>query len=270
MYDFYFGDKDEINSDEEKFLISVKRMLPKWTNSIPDSEYLALHRVAAKVDKNEPVFVETGLGASTIVLLFNAIKKGGVLYSWDTNSEKASLIRTACSETICRYFECDVNKHWKAVNYLSTSPHAGLAILSELGLRVDLFFHDSEHVLEVIIRELEMIAPLLTNGSFVCMDDANYDFKHTNTAFINIVRKKLSLPPVGELADNRSSEFYIEVEKFLKNKFEVVKKINDTYKTEFKEDIYFSYYNNELNIKAALKMENLDRLEHRFDAWEIS
>jgi hypothetical protein len=270
MYDFYFGDKEEIRSDEEKFLISVKRMLPKWVNSIPDSEYLALHRVVTGVKKSEPVFVETGLGASTIVLLFNAIKKGGALYSWDTNAEKASLVRTVCSETICRYFECDVNKHWNSVNYLSTSPYAGLAILSELGLGVDLFFHDSEHVLDVIICELEAIAPLLTEGSFVCMDDANYNFKHTNTAFINIIRKKLSLPPVEELKDNESSEFYIEVEKYLGSKFEGVEKLKDTYKAEFKDDIYFTYFNNELNIKADLKMENLEKLEHRFDAWRIT
>ena len=158
MYDFYFGSKEEINNNKEKYIISVKRMLPKWMNSIPDSEFLALNRVARKISKDSPVLVETGLGASTLVLLFNAIKNNGVLYSWDTNAEKASQIRTVCTETICKYFECDINKHWKVINYFSTSPYAGISILSELDLSIDLFFHDSEHVLEVILGELEMVS----------------------------------------------------------------------------------------------------------------
>jgi len=269
MYDFYFGDKKQISLDEEKYLISIKRMMPKWMNSIPDSEFLALHRLAGKINKNKSIFVETGLGASTLSLLFNTIKNNGILYSWDTNGEKASQIRTVCTETICQHFGCDINKHWKVINYMSTSPYAGLPILAELDVKVDLFFHDSEHVLSVILDELDAVTPLLSKGAIVCMDDANYDFKHTNTAYINIVRKKISLSPIAEISGNKSKEFYIEVEKYLKSRFSRVTKINDTYKSEFKDDIFFSYFNNELQIKSSLKMENLDNLAHRFDAWEV-
>ena len=219
MYDFYFGTKEEIKADEEPFLISVKRMLPKWMNSIPDSEFLALHRVASEISKDQAVFVETGLGASSIVLLFNAIKNGGTLFSWDTNAEKSSQIRTLCVETICRYLECDVNKHWKVVNYISTSPYAGLPILEELGVGIDLFFHDSEHVLDVVIGELEAITPMLNDKAIVCMDDANYDFKHTNSAFINVVRKKMGLPAIADIDGNKSAQFYVEVEQYLNNNF---------------------------------------------------
>ena len=45
MYDFYFGTRGEIDSDPKKFLLTIKRMLPRWCNSIPDSEYLALYDV---------------------------------------------------------------------------------------------------------------------------------------------------------------------------------------------------------------------------------
>ena len=41
MYDFYFGTKNEVLQDELAFLLSIKRMLPKWVNSIPDSEFIA-------------------------------------------------------------------------------------------------------------------------------------------------------------------------------------------------------------------------------------
>ncbi len=269
MYDFYFGDKEDISSDEEKYLISIKRMLPKWMNSIPDSEYLALHRVAGEIKQDKSVFVETGLGASTLVLLFNAIKNNGILYSWDTNGEKASQIRTVCTETICQYFDCNIGKHWKVVNYFSTSPYAGLPILSELDEKVNLFFHDSEHVLSVILDELKAITPLLSKDAIVCLDDANYNFKHTNTAFINIVRKKMSLAPIEDLEGNISKEFYIEVESYLKNNFDRVTKIKDTYKKEYKDDLFFTYFNNELQIKSSLKMEKLDSIEHRFDAWKL-
>jgi predicted O-methyltransferase YrrM len=271
MYDFYFGNDQEIAADEEKYLISIKRMLPKWMNSIPDSEFLALNRLASTIEKDKPVFVETGLGASTLTLLFNVIKNNGVLYSWDTNSEKASQIRIACSETICQYFKCNIGDHWKVISSFSTSPYAGLSILSELDLKVDLFFHDSEHVLDVILGELEAVHSRLSEGALVCMDDANYDFKHTNTAFLNIIRKKLSpkLPPIGELDNNKSSVFYVEVENFLKEKFSKVEKLKDTYKDEYADDLFFKYFNNELQIKSSLKMEKLDQLEHRFDAWRV-
>ena len=34
--------EEQIKKNEEKFLLSVKRMMPRWVNSLPDSEFLAL------------------------------------------------------------------------------------------------------------------------------------------------------------------------------------------------------------------------------------
>ena len=45
MFDFHFGNKQEILENNEDFLIFVKRMMPRWINGIPDSECLALYRV---------------------------------------------------------------------------------------------------------------------------------------------------------------------------------------------------------------------------------
>jgi len=33
---------------------------------------------------------------------------------------------------------------------------------------------------------------------------------------------------------------------------------------------FFKYFNNEFQIKADLKMENSESLQHRFDAWRVS
>ena len=44
MYDFYFGTGDAIDKDPKTWLLAIKRMMPRWPNGIPDSEYLALAR----------------------------------------------------------------------------------------------------------------------------------------------------------------------------------------------------------------------------------
>ena len=51
MYDFYFTDKKNIQKDPEKFLIFVKRLLPRWANGIPDSECIAIFRLLEKLKK---------------------------------------------------------------------------------------------------------------------------------------------------------------------------------------------------------------------------
>ena len=176
MYDFYFGERSEIQLDEEKFLISIKRMLPKWMNSIPDSEFLALHRLLNQEAKSRLMIVETGVGASTILFAYHAMKSSGKLFSWDTNAEKASQIRTVCVETISNYLSKDINAHWCFVNSMSTSEFSGLIVLGELGVNVDFFFHDSEHTLDTIVSEIREIAPRMNDGSIICLDDANYNF----------------------------------------------------------------------------------------------
>ena len=45
MYDLYFENKQNIKKNPEEFLIFVKRLLPRWTNGIPDSECIAIFKV---------------------------------------------------------------------------------------------------------------------------------------------------------------------------------------------------------------------------------
>lgn len=270
MYDFYFGTRKEISSDPEKYLISIKRMMPKWINSIPDSEFIALGRIANKIISKNSVFVETGCGSSTLILLFYAMKNNGVLYTWEINQEKASIIRTICTETISKYFNKNVNDHWICINYISTSKYAGLGILKELGKKVDLFFHDSEHVLEVIMQELDAMKPIMKKNSYICIDDANYNFKYLNIAYLNMVRKKVNLKPIKNPKNNQSNIFYVEVSNYLSKNFKKVSKIKDSYKKNYKKDIFFNYFSNEFKLKANLNMENEKALSHRFDCWKIS
>ena len=149
MYDFYFGEISDIQDDEKGFLLSVKRMLPKWCNSIPDSEFLALAELLDErgkqvvKEKKKYVIVETGAGASTIAIAYYALKYDGIAFSWEMNGEKGSLLRTVCNETLCNVINKNINTHWKLVAYNSLSLYLGLPILSELVDHVNFFFQVS-------------------------------------------------------------------------------------------------------------------------------
>lgn len=275
MYDFYFGTDENIAKDEIKYLISIKRMMPRWINSIPDSEFIALARLlneqgsVARKTNDDFIAVETGAGASSLAFIFYAIKYNGIAFTWDINGEKGSHIRTVCTETMGNYFKKTINEHWKLVAFDSTSPYLGLAILKELDLKVDIFFHDSEHVWNTIEKELKEITPLLKEGAVVALDDANQDFLHTNIAYINTFRKKLNLSSI-ELPDNRTEPFYKKVEELLSVYWSDVEYLADIYKEKYTSDPYFSYYNAEFEVKANLGTERTEALEHRFDSWRIS
>jgi len=275
MYDFYFGSPDEIARNEIKFLISIKRMMPRWINSIPDSEFIALARLFDEQGASLPagkklVMVETGAGASSLASAFYALKYDGLALSWDYNGEKGSQIRTVCNETMGNYFHKHIDEHWKLVAHDSLSPYLGLPILKDLVDHVDVFFHDSEHVWDTVRAELDAIMPLLGDGAVVALDDANQDYLHTNIAYINTFRKKLGLGPVARPDGNVSEPFYVETERFLQERWADVQHLDDEYKQKFRNDPYFAYYDSEFEIKANLGTERMERLEHRFDSWRVS
>lgn len=275
MYDFFLGAPEDIAADEAKYLVSIKRMMPRWINSVPDSEFLALARLldeqgAAAGPGGKLVAVETGAGASSLALAFYAMKYDGIAYSWDLNGAKGSAIRTVCTETMGSYFHKHVDDHWKLVAYDSLSPLLGLPVLPDLVDHVDLFFHDSEHVWNTVRAEMEAVMPLLRDGAVVALDDANQDFLHTNTAYANTFRRKLGLPPVPPVEGNRTEPFYVQAERLLQEHWQQVEHLADLYKERVRSDPYFAYYDAEFEIKADLGTERTESLEHRFDSWRVS
>ncbi|MDA2932974.1 class I SAM-dependent methyltransferase [Acidobacteria bacterium AH-259-D05] len=274
MYDFYFGTPEEIGKDEKKYLISIKRMLPRWVNSLPDSEYIALANILDEKGKDvlrerSPVYIETGAGASSLVFAFYALKYDGLSISWDLNGEKGSLIRTICTETMCNYFSKHIDTHWKLVAFSSISPHLGLPMLEEMVDHVDVFFHDSEHVWNTIRKELECILPLLRDGSVVALDDAHLNVLHTNFGYINTLRKKLGLPSVPGSEDNTCEPFYVETERLLRKYFKSVEGLPDVYKKEYMEDPYYTYYGAECELNKKTGALRAEELEHRFESWKV-
>lgn len=271
MYDFYFGTKEEIERDPKKYLLTIKRMLPRWCNSIPDSEYLALYDVISELKlPDRAVLVETGSGASTIVLCYFAAKTNGELFTWDINGSKLFYLRSVLNDTIMRHFsDKNLNTHWKHIAFSSTSEHAGIGILKELGKRVDVCFLDSEHVSDVLMKEVKDICGLLADVSIVAIDDANYSYKSYNTAYINMMRKKLNLPPISNPPENISRFFWEEAGDYLKANFKKVKYLEDSYKKNYQSDIFWTYYKADREVMTGLQMEKTADLNHRFDAWKV-
>ena len=98
MYDFYFGTKEQIEADPKFFLLTIKRMLPRWLNGIPDSEFLAIYDMLEGIENKYPeligrghVLAETGSGASTIAMLYFALRWDTELFTWDISSKQIGL-----------------------------------------------------------------------------------------------------------------------------------------------------------------------------------
>ncbi len=280
MYDFILGDRESILQDseqEKKFLLSVKRMLPRWCNSIPDSEFLAIYDVLydKQSARKNPIYVETGSGASTIILFWFAMKNDGRLYTWDTNGSKLHFLRNVIQDAILRVFnEYSIWKIWCPIATMSTSPYAGISALREIE---DVFengvaacFLDSDHTIDNLLKETSQVLELMQDKSVIIIDDSNYRSKYVNMAFANMVRRKMGLQPCEEPVDNISEKTFGEsVEEFLLEHTKELVHIDDTYKLYYKEDLFWAYYKADRDMMADMEMEKYDNLEHRFDAWEI-
>jgi hypothetical protein len=277
MYDFFFGSSQDIENDPQTWLLSIKRMLPRWPNGIPDSEFLALFHLLNQYDyestctpNKRPVLIETGSGASTIVLLYFACKWNTCLYTWDIASTKLAFLRGVLNDTLFRQFR-DLNmfNYWKYIAYDSTNQYAGIPILKETNDTVCAAFYDSEHTWQVLGSEIAATMPFLCNGSILAIDDANYAYKQSNTAYINMLRTKLDLPAVT-VSNNECRPFWEEVESLLSQKFPRVKNLGGgTYRQNYKDDIFWSYYSSDRNNMNKLGMEKLENLAYRFEAWKV-
>lgn len=270
MYDFHFGNSTQIKNKPEEFLIFVKRLLPRWINGIPDSECLAIYRTLTSIEKSKPIFVETGCGASTLALFLYAALNGGHLYSWDTNGSKGSFLRSVISESICRPLNINLYSFWTFIGFDSTSEHIGIPVLAELGCKADFGFFDSWHTLNHLFEEIKCFERIADKKFIISLDDAFYQKRFNNYSYLNILRAKLDLNQVEEPNKNICEPFYVEVENYLTKKYDYVQKIPDSYKLEYKNDVFFKYYSSDRESMELFGMESKEKLKHRFDAWMVS
>ena len=277
MYDFYFGTKEQIESDPKLFLLTIKRMLPRWLNGIPDSEFLAIYDMLECIANEYPelirkghVLVETGSGASTIVMLYFALHWNTELFTWDISGNKLAYLRGLLTDTLFRHFrDKNIFNHWKYVAFDSKSPKVGIPIIEELGRKVVYSFLDSDHTWVNLRAEVEALCPVMAENAILAIDDGNYRYNKVNTAYINMLRTKLGLDPVL-IENNDSRTFQEEAQDVLQKHFKTVVDLEGgSYRQFFQEDIFWTYYSADRQNMAELGMEKLDELAHRFDAWRV-
>lgn len=270
MYNFYLGDRRALRRDPRPFLIAIKRMLPRWANSLPDSEYEALIDLLGGTRLPvRPVFVETGAGASTILLLHFAMLRGGRVFSWDMNSSKGSFIRGVAAETLELLHGKSISEHWTFVSSSSLSPHTGLAVLDKLTSRVDVTLHDSDHTWNTIGGEISALVPLLREGALVCVDDANQDTIHTYEPIVNVTRRKLGLKPIKPLPGNRGEPHFRRIPGLLRKYFRTVESVKTTFLKHLKNDLYYRWYDLDRRSMDSVGMEKLETVSNRFAVWRV-
>ena len=117
------------------------------------------------------------------------------------------------------------------------------------------------------MAEIDCYERVAKDQFLIVLDDAHYTNMSNNYSYINMLRGKLNLKPIKEPVDNICEQFHVEVERYLKSKYEVVSRIKDTYKLEFQEDIFFDYFNAEREYMNMLGM--VDMTQHRLEAFFV-
>ena len=270
MYDFYLGAPEEVEADPTRYLLGIKRMLPRWANSLPDSEFVTLIEFMERfVPKEGPVFVETGVGATTILFAHYAMARGGRVISWDTNGSKASFIRSVCADTLDQIHGKATAAHWTFVSSMSTADHTGMGIIGELTDRIDLTHHDSDHTWRTVGDEVQATLPYLSDGAIVCVDDANQVFEHTYEPIVNMTRRKLGLPPIGPVEGNTGAPLITRVPELLDGWFDDVEEIAESFREKLHDDLYYNWYALDRKSMSDVGMERFAHLADRFAAWRV-
>tara|TARA_B100001057_G_scaffold501252_1_gene622540 strand:- start:11870 stop:12685 length:816 start_codon:yes stop_codon:yes gene_type:complete len=271
MYNYIFG--GNLKKNPKSFILFVKRLMPRWVNSIPDSECLAIFEILNKMrlKKKKPlVLVETGCGSSTVAMIVHCCIYGGKVFSWDINQSRGSFLRNLFSETIGLHYKKDINKIWNFIGFDSVDKNIGIAVLKELKQKADFGFFDSLHTTNHVKKELNEFLKISSSSFIAAFDDAYIDKKHTNTGYINVMRMKLNLKKIEDPKNNKSETIWKEAYKLLKKNYKKVKKINTTFNKNSKKDIYFDYFSPDRNIGLKAEMENDSKRAETFVAYKVN
>ena len=116
MFDYIYSEKKNIINNPEKFILFVKKLLPKYANSLPDSATITIFREIKKLKKGKNnIIIETGVGASTISMFVASFLFKKRIYTFDINPDKISLIRQVINDAICRPLEIYIYDYWTYV-----------------------------------------------------------------------------------------------------------------------------------------------------------
>ena len=81
---------------------------------------------------------------------------------------------------------------------------------------------------------------------------------------------KLNLKKIEDPKNNKSGTIWEEAYKLLKKNYKKVKKINNSFKKNSKNDIYFDYFSPDRNITQKIDMENDSKRTETFVAYKVN
>jgi len=264
MFDFVYSDKKNIIKNPEKFILFVKKLLPKYANSLPDSAAITLFREIKKLKKNKNnIIIETGVGASTIVMFIAAYIFKKKIYTYDINPDKMSLIRQVINDAVCKPLKINVYDFWTYVPGNSLDKYTGIPALKELKNKPQFGFFDSFHTTEHLKKEVSEFMKISTNEFVIGIDDGN----HTNSklfpfGYTNMIRQKIGLKKIKNPKENLSPSFFSEIEKLLKKKCKSSKRIKTFFEKNFKNDMWFHYFGADIFYDGLTDKKNVDDFKY--------
>ena len=259
MFDYIYDNKKNILNNPEKFIIFVKRLLPKYLNSLPDSAVISIFREIKKLKGVNNLIIETGVGASTIVLFVASYIYKKKLFTFDINPDKISLIRQVINDAICRPLKANIFDYWTYVPSNSLDKYTGIPALKGFKKKPQFAFFDSSHSLEHLKKEIIEFTKIASKKFILGIDDGNHmDSRFFPFGYTNMVRYKMGLKKISNPKQNISLPFFIEVNNLLKKNFKSVKKLETFFQKNYQNDLWFNYFGPDINYDSLNDRKGVD------------
>lgn len=264
MFDYIYSNKKNILKNPEKFILFVKKLLPKYTNSLPDSVAITLYREIKKLPKNyNNIIIETGVGASTIALFVSAYIFKKKLFTFDINPDKISFIRNVINDAICRPLKINIFDYWTYVPNNSLDKFTGIPALGELKKKPQFAFLDSLHTVDHLKKEVIEFSKISTETFVIGIDDGNHiNSKIFPYGYTNMLREKIGLKKIKNPKINFSKSFYNEINNLLNKSFKSTKKISTFFEKNFENDLWFHYFGADIFYDGFNDKKNVDDFKY--------
>ena len=263
MFDYIYNNKKNILKNPEKFIIFVKRLLPKYANSLPDSAAISIFREIKKLKGANNLIVETGVGSSTIVLFVASYIYKKKLFTFDINPDKISLIRQVINDAICRPLKVNIFDYWTYVPSNSLDKYTGIPALKEFKKKPQFAFLDSSHSLEHLKKEVTEFTKIAPKEFTLGIDDGNHkNSKFFSFGYTKMVRHKMGLKKISNPKRNISPPFFHEVNNILKKNFKSVKKLETFFQKNYQNDLWFNYYGLDMAYDSKIDKRGVDDFKY--------
>ena len=263
MFDYLYSNKRNILKNPEKFIIFVKRLLPKYANSLPDSAAISLFREIKKLRGVNNLVIETGVGASTIALFVASYIYKKKLFTFDINPDKISLIRQVINDTICRPLKANIFDYWTYVPSDSLDKYTGIPALKEFKKKSQFAFLDSLHSLEHLKKEVIEFTKVSTKKFILGIDDGNIvNSRFFSFGYTNMLRNKMGLKKITNPKQNASPPFVFEIHKLLKKKFKYVKKSETFFQKNYQNDLWFNYFGTDISYDDQINRKHVNDFKY--------